>query len=100
MEHYFKIHDYSEKEKAQISILILNGQSLIWWGHILEVNGIKERKVDYEKFQKYFKDKYLSAWYHEIKRKKFHELKLGQKSMEEHVQKFMEMLTYVEYIRE
>ena len=33
IKRYFKIHDYSENEKAQIGIFSLNGQSLIWWQH-------------------------------------------------------------------
>lgn len=66
----------------------------------MEVRGIKERRVTWEKFQKYFKDKYLSTRYYDNKRKKIHELKLGQKSMEEHIQKFMELLRYMDYIRE
>lgn len=85
MEQYFKIHNYFEKEKAQISIFSLNGRDLIWWENLLEVKEIQERKVTWEKFYKYLKDKDLSARYYENKRKEFHELKLRQKSMEEHI---------------
>ena len=66
----------------------------------MEVKEIQERKVTWEQFQKYFKDKYLLAQNYDNKMKEFHELKLGQKSMEDHVQKFMELLRYVDYIRE
>lgn len=45
---------------------------------------IKDRKVTWEKFKNYFKDRYLSEWYYDKKRNEFHELKLGKKSMEEH----------------
>ena len=47
--------------------------------------GNQEWKFDWEQFQKYFKDKYLSSQYYDNKRKEFHKLKLGQKSMEDHV---------------
>lgn len=76
MERYFKIQEYSKKEKARITIFSLNGRALIWWEHLLEVKGIKD---------KYLKEKYLSAQYYDNKREKFRKLKLGQKSMEEHV---------------
>jgi hypothetical protein len=66
----------------------------------MEVKGIKERKIDWEKFHNYFKEKYLSSWYYDNKRKEFHELKLGHKSMEEHIQKFMELFRYVGYTKE
>lgn len=100
MEQYFKIHDYSKKEKAWISIFSLNGQALIWWENLLEVKGIKERKANWDKLWKYVKEKYLSARYYDNKRKEFHELKLGYNSMEEHVQKVIELLRYVRYIKE
>ena len=100
LEQYFKIHDYLEKDIEWISTFSLDGWALIWWEHLLEVNRIKERKVDWDKVQKYFKDKYLSSWYYDNKRKEFYKIKLGNKNMEGHVQKFMELLRYVGYIKE
>ena len=48
MGRYFKIHDYSMKEKAQITILSLSGQTLICLEHLLEVKGIQERRMTWE----------------------------------------------------
>lgn len=62
--------------------------------------GFRERKISWDQFQKYFKEKYLSAKYYDNKRKGFRKLKLGQKYMEEHVQILMELLRHVSYIRE
>ena len=45
------------------------------------------------------KEKYLSDKYYNNKRREFHELKLGHKSMEEHVHKFLEFLRYAGYIK-
>lgn len=53
----------------------------------MEVKGIRERKINCEHFHKYFKEKYVSARYYDNNMKEFHEMKLGHKSMEEHVQK-------------
>lgn len=38
--------------------------------------------------------------YSDIKRTEFHEMKMGHKSVEEHVHKFMELLRYVDYIKD
>ena len=61
---------------------------------------IVERRIDWSQFRAYFQDKYLTTWYYDNKRKEFHELKPGHKSMEENVHKFIEILRYVNYIRE
>ena len=41
-----------------------------------------------EQFKKYFKQKYLSDRYYDDKIKEFHELRLGQQTMEEYANKF------------
>ena len=51
-------------------------------------------------FQKYFKQKYLFDRYYDDKIKEFHELKLGQLTMEEYANKFLELLRYVRSIRD
>ena len=42
-----------------------------------------ERRLKWKQFKKYFKQKYLSDRYYDDKIKEFHELKLGQLTMEE-----------------
>jgi len=39
------------------------------------MKGLNERKVDWNKFEKYFKKKYLLERYFDSKRKEFHALK-------------------------
>ena len=41
---------------------------------------------------------YLSYMHYDDKIKEFHELKLGQLTMEEYANKFLELLRYVRYI--
>ena len=65
----------------------------------MQVKVIKERRINSERFKKYFKEKYLSARNYDNKRKEFNEIKLGYKFMEEHVHKFLELLRYVDYIK-
>ena len=46
------------------------------------------------------KQKYLSNRYYDDKIKEFHELRLGQQTMEEYANKFLELLRYVRYIKD
>ena len=50
--------------------------------------------------QEVFKQKYLSDRYYDDNIKEFHELRLGQQTMEEYVNKFLELLRYVRYIKD
>ena len=96
MEWYLKIHDYTENVKFRISIFNISGIALIWWKHLVQVKGIVERRVDWSRFRVKFQEKYLMNQYYDHKRKEFHNQNLGKKSMEEYVQKFMELLHYVD----
>jgi hypothetical protein len=49
---------------------------------------------------KYFKKKYLSEKYFDGKSKEFYELKLGQLTIDEYVNKCLEMIRYVPYIKD
>ena len=99
MKKYFQIHDYSRNERDRINIYNLNGQASIWWENFMQVKGIKERRVSWDQFKKYFEEKDLSYRYYDNKRKEFNELNLGQKSMEKHVHKFLDLLRHVDYIK-
>ena len=54
----------------------------------------------WKQFQNYFKHEYLSHRYYDDKIEEFHELRLGQHTMEEYANKFLELLRYVWYIRD
>ena len=54
--------------------------------------------IVWKQFKKYFKQKYLSDRYYDDKSKEFHEMKLGQLTMEEYANKFLELLKYARYI--
>ena len=64
------------------------------------MKNINERNIVCKQFQKYFKQKYLFDRYYDDKIKEFHELRLGQQTMEEYVNKFLELLRYVRYIKD
>jgi len=49
-------------------------------------------------FKEYFKVKYLTKRFYDEKAKEFHDLQLGQMSMDEFITKFTSLLRYVLYI--
>ena len=53
----------------------------------------------WKQFKKYFNKNYISEKYYDDKIKEFHELTLGQKTMEEYANNFLELLRYVRYIK-
>ena len=82
MKKYFQVQYYSRNMKARVAIFNLNGRASIWWENFKQVKRINERRLKWKHFKKYFKKKYLSDWYYGGKIKEFHELRLGQLTME------------------
>ena len=64
------------------------------------VHSIDEQDITWELFQHYFKDKYLTERFYDDKAKEFHDLRLGQMTMDDYVTKFTSLLRYVPYLRE
>jgi hypothetical protein len=64
------------------------------------VKGIHEKELSWKQFEKYFKNKYLSEKYFDGKTKELYELKLGQLTIDEYVNKFLELMRYVPYIKD
>ena len=86
--------------KAMVSIFNLTGRESIWWEHFRQVKKISERNIVWKQFKKFFRQKYLSNMCYDDKIKEFHELRLGKQTMEEYVNKYLELLRYVRYIRD
>ena len=83
-----------------ISIFKLQGKSYHWWEQLKQVEGLEERKISWQRFQKYFKQEYLSQQYYDKKMLEFFELQLGNMTMEECEKIFLELLSYVDFIQE
>ena len=60
------------------------------------VHAIDEKTVTWEDFQVKFKNCYLNERYYDDKEKEFHELRLGQLTIDEFVTKFTNLLRYVD----
>ena len=53
--------------KARVAIFNLSGRASIWWEHFRQVKKIRERKIVWKQFQKFFRQKYLSDRYYDDK---------------------------------
>jgi hypothetical protein len=62
------------------------------------VKGIHEKDLSWKQFEKYFK-KYMSEKYFDGKTKELYELKLGHLTIEDYINKFLELTRYVPYIK-
>jgi hypothetical protein len=99
LKKYFRVHDFSENLKARVATFNLNGKASIWWEDLKNMKGVREEDLSWKRFEKYFRKKYLSERYFDEKAKEFYELKLGQLTIEEYVNKFLDLLRYVPYIK-
>ena len=82
MRKYFQVQEYSGNMKARVAIFNLYGRVSIWWEHLRKVKNINDINIVWNKFKKYFKQKYLSNRYYDDNITEFHEMKLGQLAME------------------
>ena len=83
-----------------MAIYNLKGKANIWWQDLKLSKGLKEKQMEWLDFKKYFKKQYLYESYYEMKTKEFYELWLGQMTMEDIINKHLELLRFVPYIRE
>jgi hypothetical protein len=100
IKKYFQIYNYSSNMKVRMAIYNMKGKASIWLQDLNLAKGLKEKQLEWSDFKKYFKKQYLFVTYYEIKTKEFYELRLGQMTMEDIINKFLELLRFVPYIRE
>jgi len=100
VKKYLQLHNYSDNLEARITIYHLQGEDSLWWEQLKQVKHIDERNISFGKFQKYFEPKYLSQHFYDQQMKEFFELKLGSMTMSEYEKKFLELLWYVDFIRD
>ena len=86
--------------KVIMAIYNLKGKGGIWWQDLKLAKGLKEKQMEWSDFKKYFKKKYLFESYYERKTKEFYELRLRQMTMEDLINKFLELLRFILYIWE
>ena len=86
--------------KVRMTIYNLKGKASIWWQDLKLAKGLKEKQMEWSDFEKYFKKKYLSKSYYERNNKELYELRLGQMTMDDLINKFLKLLRFVPYIKE
>eukprot|EP00253_Pinus_taeda_P026215 PITA_26215 len=97
---YFQLYEYDQNLKARLAIFQLQDKATLWWEEIKIVKGVSEQNITWEKFQKYFKERYLTEHFYDEKAREFHDLRLRQQSMDEFINHFTSLLRYVPYIKE
>ena len=86
--------------KVRVAIFNLKGKVDIWWEDLSNAKAIQERELPWDEFEKYLRDKYMSARYYNSKVKVFHELKLAKLILHEYTNKLLEILRCVPYIKD
>eukprot|EP00253_Pinus_taeda_P012645 PITA_12645 len=100
MNKYFQLYEYDHNLKARLAIFQLQGNATLWWEEVKIVKGVTEQTITWDNFQKYFKERYLTERFYDEKAREFHDLRLGQQTMDEFITHFTSLLRYVPYIRE
>eukprot|EP00253_Pinus_taeda_P020750 PITA_20750 len=100
MNKYFQVYEYDHHLQARLAIFQLQAKATLWWEEVKMIRGVHEQDITWETFQRYFKEKYLIERFYDEKAREFHDLRLGQQTMDEFVTKFTSLLRYVPYIRE
>eukprot|EP00253_Pinus_taeda_P024447 PITA_24447 len=87
-------------EFPRLAIFQLQGKATLWWEEVKIVKGVTEQNITWDNFQKFFKERYLTERFYDEKAREFHDLRLGQQTMDEFITRFTSLLRYVPYIRE
>ena len=99
IKKYFQIYNYSNNVKVRMQIYNLKGNASIQWQDLKSSHGLKDNNMEWSEYKKLFKKQYLIEIYYERKTKKFYELKLGHMTMEYLINKFLDLLRFVSYIK-
>jgi hypothetical protein len=86
--------------KVRMAIYNLKGKASIWWQDLKLAKGLKEKQMEWSDFKKYFKKKYWLERYYKRKTNEFYKLILRQMTMDDLINKFLELLRFVPYIKE
>eukprot|EP00253_Pinus_taeda_P033962 PITA_33962 len=100
MNKYFQLYEYDNNLKARLAIFQLQGKATLWWEEVKIVKGVTEQNITWDSFQRFFKERYLMERFYDEKAREFHDLRLGQQTMDEFITRFTSLLRYVPYIRE
>jgi len=86
--------------KDWIYIFSLKGKEDIWWENVKCVRGINVGEPNWHEFKRFFRNKHLSKRYYAGKEKEFYNVKMGSMKNEVYMNMFLELLSYVPYIKD
>eukprot|EP00253_Pinus_taeda_P011207 PITA_11207 len=95
--HHIPLEGSEEQEERSDN---LQGKATLWWEEVKIIKGVTEQTITWDNFQRYFKERYLTERFYDEKAREFHDLRLGQQTMDEFITRFTSLLRYVPYIRE
>lgn len=100
VKELFRLHNYSKNMKYKIDTFSLEDKVDIWWEYVNNFISIREEEMNWDEFERLFKDKYLSERYYDDKAKELYELKMGSIIDDEYTSIFLEFLRYLPYLKE
>ena len=100
MSEYFQVHNYSSVMQARLAIYNLNGKATSWWQYLKHTKKEELWEINWENFQNIFQEKYMLERFFDSKVKEFHELHMGSMTMDTFINRFLDLLHYVLYIKE
>ena len=71
-----------------------------WWRDLKNTKKDEARENGWSKFRKIFQEKYMSKRLFDRHVKEFHELRMVSMTMDTFINKFLDLLHYVPYIKE
>eukprot|EP00253_Pinus_taeda_P020664 PITA_20664 len=84
----------------QMNLSNPKGKATLWWEEVKIVKGVTEQTTTWDNFQRFFKERYLTERFYDEKEREFHDLRLGQQTMDEFITRFTSLLRIVPYMRE
>ena len=85
---------------AQLSIYNLNFKATRWWRDLKHTKKDELREIHWDKFQKIFEENYMLESFFDWKVKEFHQLCVGSMTMDTFINRFLDLLNYVPYIKD
>lgn len=100
MNKFFRLHDYLENMKAKIATFSIKGKVEICWEDVKNFGGIREEELTWSDFERLFRKKYLCERYYNDRKNGFYEMKMGLMTREEYTSRILDVLRYVNYLKE
>ena len=86
--------------QSSLTIYNLNVKAARWWRDLKHTKKDELREISWEKFRNIFQEKYMSERFFDCKVKEFRELHMESMTMNAFINRFLDLLHYVLYIKE